>query len=248
VPEPRARLGQSPPGSLAGKRTSTKNNGVSNMGNCKICLVAVCAGAIGFGGALMLGAGEPPKTAAGTKKMDDKHAMPAGGDKMAEMMQKCMAAGMPGEMHKKLDWFSGKWDCEISHIMNGETHVSKGSAVGEMIYDGRYSKMSFEGDMMGEKFTGMSLVGYNNVSKMFESMWVDSMSTAMMTMTGKLNEKGNEYSWTGQYHCPMTEKLTNWREITTIVDENTYRMDFYMPNMETGKEEMQMTITYKRAK
>ena len=30
--------------------------------------------------------------------------------------------------------------------------------------------MSFEGDMMGEKFTGMSLVGYNNVSKMFESM------------------------------------------------------------------------------
>ena len=39
-------------------------------------------------------------------------------------------------MHKKLDWFSGKWDCEISHIANGETHVSSGSAVGEMITTG----------------------------------------------------------------------------------------------------------------
>lgn len=218
------------------------------MSNCKLCWVALAAGSIGFGSALMIGMGEPDKKMAQpTKKMADG-AMGKMDDKMAKMMEACTAAGTPGDAHKKLAWYAGKWNAEVSHIMNGETQVSQGFAESEMIFDGRYCKMTFTGDMMGSKFTGMSLMGYNNTSKMYESMWIDSMSTGMMTMTGENDAKNEKVcNWKGQFHCPMTGKLQNQREVTTIVDDNSYRMDFYGPDMETGKETMMMTITFKRA-
>lgn len=217
------------------------------MGTCKLCWVAAAAGVIGFGSAMMVGMGEPTKKTDAGKQADAM--MGKMDEKMQKAMEACMAAGTPGEQHKMLSWYSGNWDCEVSHIMNGETHVSKGSATGEMIFDGRYSQMTFKGEMMGAPFTGMSIIGYNNVSKKYESMWIDSMSTAMMSMTGEKDAKNEKVcNWAGEYHCPMAGKLVKMREVCTIIDDNSYRMDFYMPDMETGKETMQMSIMYKRAK
>jgi hypothetical protein len=202
----------------------------------------------------MIGAGEPDMKSVGGKvkdtakgMSDDAKKFMTGDPKMDAMMQKCMEAGIPGEMHKKLAWFAGPWDAEVSVIMNGQTSVSKAKCVGEMMFDGRYVKSTFEGEMMGQPFQGLSYMGYNNASKKFESSWIDSMSTGMMILHGTLDPAGKVYSFGGEYHCPMQDKLVAQREITTIVNDSTYRMDFYMPNME-GKEEMQMSITYKRAK
>lgn len=225
------------------------------MANCKLCLVTICAAGLGFAGALMLGAGEPAaKPAVGKPKDAVQHAaddamkgMPPMSPKEMEAMQKCIEAGTMGEMHKKLEYFNGPWNAEVSMIMGGHTTTSKAKCTGEKVFDGRYIKSMFEGDMMGQPFHGVSHIGYNNASQKFETSWIDSMGTGMMLMTGTLDAAGKVYSFAGEYHCPIQNKLVAQREITTIIDANTYRMDFYMPNLE-GKEEMQMSITYKRAK
>ena len=52
-----------------------------------------------------------------------------------------------------------------------------------MILGGRYLEQRYEGTMMGQPFSGIGVTGFDNYKKKFVSTWVDSMGTAIMTMT-----------------------------------------------------------------
>jgi hypothetical protein len=216
------------------------------MANCKLCWVAAGAAAIGFASALMLGAGEPDKGMTGHAAGKAKDAAHQAMDPKA-MMEACEKAGTPGEMHKKLEYFAGKWDTECSEMWMGETTVTKGTCFAEKMWDGRYIKSEYKGSMNGKPFTGISYTGYNNAGKEFQSTWMDSMGTAMMLSTGKMDDSGKSWTYTGECNCPMTGQKMGMREVVTIIDANSYKFDMYMPGPE-GKEMLGMTIMYKRAK
>lgn len=215
-------------------------------GQCSWC-VALIAGAAGFGAAVMLGAGEPEKKA--TPAQAPAHAQPGGHEMTPEQqreMEAWMAACTPGEMHKKLEYFAGKWTCEVKSY-HGPTEVTTGTMTGEMMHDGRFVMSHFKGTMMDHPFEGTSVMGYNNASKKFENVWFDSMNTAMGFSTGAMDAAGKKMSLSGETMCPVDNVMKRCRSVTTIVDADNYTMEFFQAGKD-GKEELGMEIAFKRAK
>lgn len=98
---------------------------------------------------------------------EDKPAAPAADPKMEEMMKKVEAAGAPGAAHKALAPLAGEWTVEVKSWMTpgAPPMVTKGTAKATWIMDGRFLQEEFHGEMMGKPFHGMSLMGYDNMTK-----------------------------------------------------------------------------------
>jgi endonuclease YncB( thermonuclease family) len=114
--------------------------------------------------------------------------------------------------------------------------------------DGRYLQETVQGNFGGETFLGQAILGYDNVSKKFFSVWIDTMCTGKMDAVGTFNPTNKTFSYTTEMNCPMTGKQQNGRTIERWVDNDTFVMEMYGPWFKTGKEFKMMEITFKRAK
>jgi|SRR5690606_16951483 len=165
-------------------------------------------------------------------------------------MEKAWAAYMtPGKVHSMLASEVGSWDEEMTMWMGPGAQPQKFKMNCEisMIMGGRYQQGRHTGDMMGMPFEGISVVGYNNASGKMESTWVDNMGTGIMYMNAPYDGSSKTIEFKGDVVDPMTKKNKKFREVYTIVDENTRKMEMYDvgPN---GKEYKSMEIIMKRKK
>lgn len=104
-----------------------------------------------------------------------------------ELMQLMMELGTPGEPHKELAKSAGKWDVKMSMKMDpaGPWEVSEGSSNIKMIMGGRYMAEQTKFEMMGMESNGMLLQGFDNLTKTYQSVWIDTWGTRMMIAEGK---------------------------------------------------------------
>src|SRR5690606_32140902 len=145
-------------------------------------------------------------------------------------MQKAWEAYMtPGEPHQMLADEVGTWTNDMTFWMepNGEPSKATSNADIKMILGGRYQETTYTGDMMGMRFEGRATVAYDNAADEFISTWIDNMGTGMMIMRGKYDEGSKSMTMTGSIVDPMTGKEKQMREVYTIVDENTRKMEFF---------------------
>jgi len=181
--------------------------------------------------------------------------MPAPGSPEAakmqkEMEEKMMQMGQPGPEHKEMMKMAGDWDAEVKFLdmASGKwSEPTKGSAHFEPIFDGRYMKMTFKGSMaMGGQtmpFEGMSVMGYDNMKKMYFSTWIDSMSTMMMKSEG--TKAGDVMTLKGTMPDGMGGEA-QMREVATHKDADHMSYEMYCTMM--GKEMKMMDIQYTRKK
>lgn len=88
-------------------------------------------------------------------------------------------------------------------------------------------------------------MGYDPMKKKYTSIWVDSMSYTMTTMTGTYDEATKTYTGLGESMGPGGE-IEKMKEVT--VDKDSDTRVFTMYKMLDGKESPLFTITYKRRK
>lgn len=184
-------------------------------------------------------------SAAGTK------AQPPMDAKKQEMMRKWMEFSTPGSSHKVLESMVGEWNAtsKMWESMNGAPMESTGKSSMKMIMGGRYLEQNFSGMAMGQPFEGRGFMGYNNLEKRYETMWIDNMATAMMHGTGTWDSKSKILKDSGQFSCPMAEtKQRTYRTEFKVVNKDTLVFTMWAPEIETGKDFKNMEITYKRAK
>ena len=187
------------------------------------------------------------------KKAAEKAAQP--GDKKAEApagdpaMDEMMKLGEPGEMHKHLEKAAGEWDAKTKMWMapGMAPEESTGKAVFRSMLGGRFVQMQYSGTMMGGPFRGFAIYGYDNATKKFESVWIDSFSTGMMKGTGELAADKKTMTWTVESTGPDGKKET-MREVETFVDDNTTKFEMFSKNPSDGKEFLMMEINYTRGK
>ncbi len=173
---------------------------------------------------------------------------PAGMDpKMMEMMQKMTEAGAPGDTHKWMSELAGEWTFVNTFRMdpNMPEMTSTGKATYKSLFDGRFIECTIQGDMMGQPFEGRATMGYNNVTKKFESTWIDSMSTQTMFGTGTWDATKKQLTTVMDGTDCMTGKPCKMTEVTTHTDKNHIVSEFTMPDM-NGKDFKGMTIKYTR--
>lgn len=173
---------------------------------------------------------------------------PAGmNPKMMEMMQKMQEAGTPGEMHKMLAEQAGEWTFVNTFRMDPSMPemTSNGTASFKSLYDGRFIEAEMKGDMMGAPFHGRATAGYNNMTKKFESSWIDNMSTQIMFGHGTWDAAKKQMTTVMEGTDCMTGKPCKMTEVTTHIDKDHFTSEFTMPDM-NGKDFKGMVIKYTR--
>jgi hypothetical protein len=94
-------------------------------------------------------------------------------------------------------------------------------------------------------FEGHGILGYNNLTKQYDHVWMDSMSTGMMLSHGTAGADG-AITMTGEYDDAMTGGKTKTRTISRTVNDNEQTFEMYETRGSTP-EVKSMEITYKRA-
>lgn len=156
----------------------------------------------------------------------------------------------PGEMHKKMANDVGTWNEELTFWMGpDDTKPTKATTVSQtkMIMNGLYQESRHTGNMMGMPFEGVSTVAYDNASQEYISTWIDNMGSGIMIMRGNYDEASKTIKMEGECTDPITKKQKKIREVITMIDANTQKMEMYDMSPD-GKEYKSMEIMMKRKK
>ncbi len=159
-----------------------------------------------------------------------------------DAMKKWMDAMTPGDIQKGMAKMTGDWKYTSKFWMapGQEPMVSSGTARYDMLLGDRYLHLKVSGNMMGMPFEGIGITGYNNVSKTYESSWIDNFGTGVMYMTGKSDDKG-VITMTGSMVDPLTGKSQMEKQVLKQ-DGDKFIMEMY--STKDGVEIKTMEITY----
>ncbi|MGC4100642.1 DUF1579 domain-containing protein [Ferruginibacter sp.] len=163
----------------------------------------------------------------------------------ATMMKAMMDYATPGDMHKWLAASNGTWkgDMTMWDYDGAAPQKTTGTAVNTMILGGRYQSSKHTSTMMGMPFEGESITGYDNAKKKFVSSWIDNWGTGIMMMEGDWDAAKKTLNMSGTYPdvCRPGKQCT-MREVFTVIDDKTQKMEMYGPDQKTGKEFKMMEI------
>ncbi len=165
---------------------------------------------------------------------------------MQKMMEIYKKVGTPGEQHKLLAKLEGSWTTRTKSwsVPDAPPAESTGACERKLILNGHYLQEEYSGDMMGIPFTGISILGYNNHTKKYETTWCDSLSTAIFKFEGTANRAGNIITQECRYDDPARGPAV-WRTVTRVRDDNTVEFEMFL-TPRGKKEEKMMEMTYSR--
>ncbi len=164
-----------------------------------------------------------------------------------EMLQKAEAAGRPGAGHQALEHFVGNWKGEVKCYKDQDSApaVSQASAKISWIMNGRFLEEDFRGEMMGKPFHGRTVIGYDNVTQTYRSVWISDMQTSMFMTEGKGESGGKVITLEGVASCPMRGQGDIPMKVVLRVlgpDKHTFEMF----DESEGESTKTMEITYTR--
>ncbi len=161
-------------------------------------------------------------------------------------MKKWLEAGSPGEHHEHMSALVGQWvgTFKMWDAPGAPEQTSETRATVRMDMNGRYLRATHESEFMGMPFRGQAIWGYNNLRKQYESIWIDNMSTGIAFSTGTCDRAGKVFTFTGEVDDPMSGKKVRQREVTTVLDSNSWKLEMYKPGPD-GKEFKTFEVTYR---
>ncbi|MFL9843644.1 DUF1579 domain-containing protein [Flavobacterium rhizosphaerae] len=154
----------------------------------------------------------------------------------------------PGKNHAIMEKETGSWDAKMKLFTSPDAAPQEYTANVEinMIMGGRYQESRYKGTIMGMPFEGRSILAFDNASKEFKSTWIDNMGTGLLVSKGKLDINNKRFVFEGQSTDPVDGKTITTREIYTLVDENTRKIEMF--DTKDGKEHKSMEIVLTRKK
>ncbi len=166
---------------------------------------------------------------------------------MQAMMEVYKKVGTPGAPHKLLASLEGSWTTKSRGWMEPDKPPmeSTGTCEQKLLLGGRYLQQTYTGDMGGEPYTGINLIGFDNHTKKFVSVWVDTMSTGIYYFEGTASRNGKTITQENSYDDPVKGPCV-WRTVTRIKDDNTVEFEMFL-TPKRGKEQKMMEMIIKRS-
>src|SRR5262245_3725839 len=168
--------------------------------------------------------------------------------KMEELMKKAEAACTPGAAHKLLEPLVGDWNVEVKMWMTPDAPptITKGTAKNTWALKERFVQQEFSGELIGKPFRGISFTGYDNVRQKYRSVWIDDMSTTMVTSEGDADADGKVITLGGDYACAMTgDKHKQTKQIFRIISRDKHVFEMHDPTKGDNSKDMEITYTRK---
>lgn len=166
----------------------------------------------------------------------------------AKAMEAYMKAGAVTADHEALKFFAGRWKVEARMwaAPGAPPTESVNANVGEMILGGRYVRLSYKGEMMGQPFEGLQISGYDNLAKAYTTLWIDNTSTSFYLLKGTYDAARKIYTFTGRWADPAGGE-TPVRMVIKIVSPDEYVSETYT-TLPDGKEFLGMVDRSVRVK
>ncbi|MBS0196692.1 MAG: DUF1579 family protein [Planctomycetes bacterium] len=156
------------------------------------------------------------------------------------------AANLPGHEQIELtNLFTGDWTANATCYggQNGQAVKSTGTARFAPSFGGRFVSTAFDSQFNNNPFKGVGFYGYNNGEKRYESVWVDSQTTAITFFTG--TRDNNTFTWTGNYTDPTNGEKKTLKATNTFQGKDTMTFTMYLVSS-NGTETKTAEITYTR--
>ncbi len=159
---------------------------------------------------------------------------------MDEMMK--MAA--PGPEHELLKSMTGKWKYKLTNYMDPSSPTkTSGTAKGEMMLGGRFSRFESTGKMMGANFSTFSLMGFDRRKNKYFIVECDEFGTYTVFAEGDYDKATKTLTLSGENEEEGTK--VPFQFIFKLTDAN--HMSFSIV-MEMGGPKMKMIdVEYTRA-
>lgn len=151
---------------------------------------------------------------------------------------------MPGDMHKKLEKYSGNFEMEITmNMMDGiDPVIMKVYSLHKMILDGRFLEMTQTGDMMGMPYHSITTLGYNNSDKNYQLSTITNMGTGTLFVSGTHDQSGRTATLTGTLSNPVNGQIIQIKQVIHFIDDDNLLIENF--DQEQDKTEKK-TITYR---
>ena len=165
---------------------------------------------------------------------------------MQAMMETYKKLSTPGEPHKQLASLAGSWATKTKEWMDPSKPPmeSTGTCEEKVLLDGRFLQQECTGEMMGQTFAGIGVLGYDNFTKKYVTTWISSMGTGIFFMNGTPSADGKTITLHGSHPDPF-EGVMKHRATWKFVDANTQTFEMYGGHGH-DKEKKMMEITYTR--
>jgi len=154
-----------------------------------------------------------------------------------------------GPEHKLLSAFAGHWKTK-THLtqatMASVLQDGEGTADGKPLMGGRFAQVTQQDTATGQPFEGMMLIGFDEVTNRYTSVWVDNTNNGIIHFVGTYDAAKKTITMTAHYSDPTSRRLTLHRAVLTLVDANTWTYDEYIAHAVGEKETHTKTITYTR--
>ncbi len=149
--------------------------------------------------------------------------------------------------HALLAKFAGTWRAKFSMSMPGVPAMnSTGSEVNELLGELWLTSRYEDPNMMGGKFSGAQLLGYDADKKKYVAAWVDSQTAEMSLQEGTYDATTRTLTLTGSMEDPMTGHGGTMRSVMVWSDDDHRVQTMFVPGPE-GEMEM-FRIDYERVK
>lgn len=137
-------------------------------------------------------------------------------EEMAEMMANMQKYTQPGEEHKALERFLGKWNTSTSLMMPGAPPASQGTTEFRWLIDGYFVISEGETMMMGQNVKSVSIHGYDKFKMSYVASMMSSQDTALRSAEGDLTRDGKSlllYGTLDEYLTGEHDKMVKyaWR-------------------------------------
>ena len=95
------------------------------------------------------------------------------------------------------------------------------------ILDGRFLRHTYEGTVQGKPRHGEEMIGFNSITNLFQSSWVDDfhMNYAIMFSQGEGSDRG--FSVRGEYDVGENQPKWGWRTDFELVDDDHLTITAY---------------------
>lgn len=172
--------------------------------------------------------------------------VPEAGGEAASGLDAFAKLAEPGEHHAHLDAMVGTWEIEGRlWMMPGQDPVPvRGTMTTRWILGGRFLESVYEGDFMGTPVEGRGIDGYDNTSRKYVGIWMDTLSTQMARFEGQCDGTGKVRTMYAEFHDPVAGRVVKTKGVTTILEDGGYRYESF--RVDGDEEVMDMEMIARR--
>ncbi len=128
----------------------------------------------------------------------------------ARLVQQMEAAMNPGDAQKRLGFLVGTYDVKVLTWLDPSKPPIESAAVSnaQWVLGGRYVQQMLAGFVMGQPWSGVGYVGYDNLAKKYVATYIDDGSTGMEWYSGTMDKDGKAAKLSATVIDPITRKPT----------------------------------------